>query len=182
MTDIQRYKMTQSGGGGVAAIKSADGTWCAWVDVERLLKQLPLLVCEKGHSWLHATDWNYHGCFVCAEQKLQKELQDMTAKAIAAVWLMQEDSNIKDLERLRDEASEVFMGKDKLTIAKLQDELANTREALRKTIQPPRPAGVNQVMGVKPGDSETRDVHYVLMITRVHHAMNGGLEIEVRLP
>jgi hypothetical protein len=55
-------------------------------------------------------------------EALQKELEDLRAKAIAAVWLMPEDTGIRELQELREEARKVFMGKDKQVIAKLQDE------------------------------------------------------------
>jgi hypothetical protein len=112
-------------------------------------------------------------------EALQKELEDLRAKAIAAVWLMPEDTGIRELQELREEARKVFMGKDKQVIAKLQDELAYAQEAYRHVTRPP-PSGVNAVYGVRQGD-ENR-IRYALMITKLHHGSNGGLEIEVQLP
>src|SRR6267142_1468004 len=62
-------------------------------------------------------------------EALQKELQEMTAKALAAVWLIPDDETPITLRNLRAEARRGFMGEDKRTIANLQDELRNSQEA-----------------------------------------------------
>lgn len=110
---------------------------------------------------------------------LQKELQEARALALAAMQLVPEDENIGALRDLAKEAREVFFGKDKKTIAKLQDELRGLHEYARRIQHTPVP-GVNAVYGTKPGDKS--QARYVLMLTRVGHASNGGLEIEVQLP
>lgn len=108
-------------------------------------------------------------------EALQKELDDMRAKAIAAVWLMREDVGMRELQELREEARGVFMGKDKQIIAKLQDEVANLQECLRTAKFPPKP-GINTIFGRKD------DIDYPLVVFRVHHYPNGGLDIGVYLP
>jgi hypothetical protein len=127
---------------------NAAGVWCHWADV--------------------ATN----------VEALQAELNDIRAKALAAVWLLPEDANHANLHELRKEAREVFTGKDKQTIAKLQDELAYAREAYLRDTRPPTP-GVSSVTGFRNGN---RHVGYSLPITSVRDAPNGGLEIEVQLP
>jgi hypothetical protein len=112
-------------------------------------------------------------------EALIKERDDLRAKALAAVWLLPEDTNMAGLVQLYSEARSVFMGKYKQTIANLQDELANAREEYRLRTYPTAP-GVNAVYGIKGGDKA--ELRYVLMITSVQHAPNGGLEIEVQLP
>lgn len=112
-------------------------------------------------------------------EKLQKELQEVRALVLAAVQLVPEDENIGNLRHLAKEARDVFMGKDKKEIAKLQDELCVAQEYAQRLQRPPTP-GVNAVYGTKPGDKT--QCRYVLMLTRVGHGSNGGLEIEVQLP
>jgi hypothetical protein len=116
-----------------------------------------------------------------AVEALQKELEDMSAKAIAAVWLIPEDANITGLQQLAKEAREVFSGEDRKTIARLQDEIANLQEALRHASRPPM-QGITAVYGVKPGGPAYKDVRIALMLTRIDQHPNGGFEIEVKLP
>lgn len=186
MTEIKRYRQI----GAYNELECMpDGQLCRWSDVEALLKQLPegmqnctirYVACEKGHGRLTATNWVDHGCQHCVLVALQKGQDDLRAKALAAVWLLPEDTGIgiRELLQLREEARAVFIGKDKQVIAKLQDELRNTQEALRHATHPRLP-GVNMVYGMTKG---YKDVKHVLMITKVQHAPNGGLDIEVQLP
>jgi hypothetical protein len=109
---------------------------------------------------------------------LLQELEDMTAKAIAAVWLMNQNVGMRDLQELREEARNVFMGKDKQLIAKLQDELANAHEALRRCHRPPTIA-VRAVYGI---DGREPLLRHRLMLTRIDQHPEGGVEIEVQLP
>lgn len=179
MKHIQQYTAED-------VMESPRQTWVSGDDVEALIKRFPkgmehctfkLLECEKGHRRLTATNWIDNGCPTCAQEQLREELEDMRAKAIAAVWLIPEDENISGLQQLAKEAREVLSGKDKKTIANLQDELANAQEALRRGLHPERP-GVNQVFGLRYGES----LRYALMIASINHAPNGGLEIEVYIP
>jgi hypothetical protein len=112
-------------------------------------------------------------------EALIKERDEMRNRALAAVWLLPEHIGIPELLDLREEAREVFMGKDKQIIAKLHDELRYAQEYARQIQRQPRP-GVNSVCGFKPNDKG--EMRYALMITKVDHAPNGGLEIEVQLP
>lgn len=112
-------------------------------------------------------------------EALQRERDELRAQALAAVWLIPEDVNITGLQQLREEARAVFLGKDKQMIAQLSDQLRYAQEALLHVQRPPRP-GVNGVYGKYASD--TAGQVYVLMLTSVHHAANGGLEIEVQLP
>lgn len=171
-------------------VEAPFGGWVRWTDVEELLNRLPegmkhctfrVKECEKGHNRLHAANWIDHGCPTCAQAKLQKELMEMTAKALAAVWLLvQEGVNLTDdLQTLHEEARECLLGKDKQTIAKLHDELRYAQEAYKNAVRPPRP-GVNVVYGITDGKYE--GMRHALMITSLRHADNGGLEIEVQLP
>lgn len=115
-------------------------------------------------------------------EALLKERDELRAEALAAAWLLPEDIGIRELRALREEARAVFMGKDKQVIAKLQDELRYAQEQYQHAIRPPRP-GVNMVYGFKPSiDNKIGDFRYTLMITKLQHAPNGGLEIEVQLP
>lgn len=118
-------------------------------------------------------------CYWVDVESLQAELNDVRAKALAAVWSLPEDANHANLHALYEEAREVFLNKDKQVIAKLQDELANAREAYLRDVRPPAP-GVNAVYGFKPYDKA--ELRYLLMITSLRRADNGGLEIEVQLP
>jgi hypothetical protein len=183
MNEIKWYKWTD---GEDSDLPSADGLWAHRADVEKLLKQFPegmehctfeVLECDVGHSRLHATNWIDHGCRVCAEKKLQKELQEMTAKAVAAFWLIPEDCNIAEVQTLAKRAREAFSGEDQRTIAKLRDRIANLEQALQNVRRPPLP-GVSSVYGVK-GD---HDSVFALPILRIQPASNGGVEIVVRLP
>ena len=185
MKEIERYHPIDDGD---AMTPGQNGAWCLWSDVKKLLQQLPegmehcsfeLLRCEQGHSRIHATNWLDHGCSTCAEQKLKDELQEMTAKALAAVWLVPNDETIQTLRSLREEAGEIFLGKDKQTIAKLQDELYNAREALLRSIRPTL-QGIIGVHGFKSSDPVP--TRYELIVTAIHRHSNGGLEVEVQLP
>jgi hypothetical protein len=113
-------------------------------------------------------------------EALQKELVEVRAQALAAVWLTQADTCIEELNNLREEAREVFMGADKQTIAKLQDRVAALEADLRQArfvSRSPGP-GVTGVYGVK-GDN---DIRVVMQIIRLNRFENGGIEVEVRLP
>lgn len=112
-------------------------------------------------------------------EELQRELQEARALALAAIYLIPEDENIGNLRHLAREANDLFMGKDKQIIAKLQDELQNARE-YAQSIQRPTTPGVNAVYGTKPGDKAK--FRYPLMITSIQQGLNGGLHIEVQLP
>lgn len=114
-------------------------------------------------------------------EALIKERDELRARALAAVFLIPEDTPLRDLLQLREEARGVLLGKDKRIIAQLHDELRRAQEALLHVQRPPQP-GVNAVYGVKTKYLEVANVKHVLMITRVQHASNGGLEIEVQLP
>lgn len=118
-------------------------------------------------------------CLWSDVEKLLKELDDMTAKAIAAVWLLPEEVEVSQLQEFRAHAKEVLMGKDKQTITRLQDELAAVRNYAEQIQRPPTP-GVNAVYGFRASDKA--GLRYVLMLTSVRHGSNGGLEIEVALP
>lgn len=113
-------------------------------------------------------------------EALQKQNDELRAQALAAVWLISGETPLRDLLQLRDEASEVFLGKDKQTIAQLQDEVRHAQEALLHVQHPPAP-GINGVYGVKHSSKYYPD-RYMLMITKLNRAPNGGLEIEVQLP
>jgi hypothetical protein len=117
-------------------------------------------------------------CYWVDVESLQAELNDVRAKALAAVWSLPEDANHANLHALYEEAREVFLNKDKQAIAKLLDELANAREAYLRAVRPPTP-GISSVTGFQ---NDNRHVGYSLPITSVRDAPNGGLEIEVRLP
>lgn len=114
-------------------------------------------------------------------EALQKELNEVRAQALAAVWLVPEGWTPQNLKAMREEASEVFMGRDKKRIATLQDELSCAQEAIRHATRQPRP-GVNAVYGVNTQYPEVANIRHALMITKLNHAPNGGLEIEVQLP
>jgi hypothetical protein len=174
--------------------QSAYGEWARWSEVDAMRKehraQLPegmedctikFLECENGHGRLWATNWIDHGCPTCAQEKLQKALTEVTAKALAATWLLVQEgvTLTDDLQTLHEEARDVLLGKDKETIAKLRTGIDRLEEALRCARIPPRP-GVNAVYGVKPNDKA--ELRYALMILSAGHALNGGLEIEVQLP
>lgn len=112
---------------------------------------------------------------------LQEELNEVRAQALAAVWLVPEGWTPQNLQAMRKEACEVFMGRDKQTIAKLQDEIAKMREEY-SSVALPQPPGVNAIYGVNTKYSEVANIRHALMITKLNHAPNGGLEIEVQLP
>lgn len=184
MKGIERYARAEYG-----MIRSAEGSWVSWDDVEKLLKQLPegmedctielkeCTTCER--NWLQPTNWVDHGCPHCEHARLQKEVHEMTARAFAAVWLLvQEGVPInEDFQKLHDNARSVLFGEDKKTIAKLQDKVARLQRALHDAERPAIP-GVNVVYGVKPGSN----VPLLLMLTSIKHGVNGGLEIEVQIP
>jgi len=113
-------------------------------------------------------------------EALQKELVEVRAQALAAVWLLPVDAGFSELESLREEAREVFMGADKQTVAKLQDRVAALESDLRQVqfvSRSPGP-GVTGVYGVK-GDN---DIRVAMQIIRLNRFENGGIEVEVRLP
>ena len=190
MKEIPRYNQIQDGDQLTEA--TFGGIWCKWADVKAAFKeQLPEGMeeciiqfkeceqCQRGR--LTAANWIDHGCPHCERDKLQKELQEVRAQAIAAMYLVPEGENIGNLRKLAKEALDVLMGKDKATIAALQDELFNVREshaAALRCIQ--RGPGVNAVYGINRADKA--QLRYVLMLTSVRHGSNGGLEIEVQLP
>jgi hypothetical protein len=185
MKEIQRYVIDREQGD---LIESAGGNVCEWSDVAVLLAQFPegmkrctfeLLECAKGHRRLTATNWIDHGCPTCAKEKLQEELTDMRAKAVAAVWLAQPDTSMENLRALREEAREVFMGKDKQTIAKLQDELCRAQTAYTNVQRPLRPA-IAAVYGFRLNDKD--NLRYALPIIRANYDQIQGFEVEVQLP
>lgn len=157
--------------------------------IRALLAQLPegmknctieFVECEKGHSRLTAANWIDIGCMKCELDRLTAELQNMTAKAFAAVWLLPEDVEVRDLLRIRGEAEQVFLGRDKQTIAKLQDELVHAREHIRQLQRLPRP-GVNTVYALEL-DGERNEIRRPLPLMNIRRGYNGELEIEVKLP
>lgn len=115
-------------------------------------------------------------------EALIKELNGVRAQALAAVWLVPDGWTPSALQQLRKEACEVFMGKDKQTIAKLQDDIANMQEEHRRANSGLIRTGVNRVYGVQSRPLSSVDTVYPLMITKLTHAPNGGLDIEVQLP
>src|ERR1700761_235998 len=114
-------------------------------------------------------------------EALQKELLDVTAKALAAVWLVPEEVGKCELDSLREEARRVFMGEDKKTIAKLHDDLRYAQERYQHAVRPPRP-GIGAVFGCKSGGREYKDVRVALGVISVQHDRNDNLVLEVRLP
>jgi hypothetical protein len=144
------------------------------------MKQIQRYIVDQGEGNLLASNVG-DLCEWSDVEALQKECNELRAKALAAVWmLVQEGVNLTDdLQALHEEVREVLLGKDKQTIATLRDELANER-ALRRRMEHPLRPGVNGVYGIKDGKYE--GMRSVLMITKMGHAPNGGLEIEVQLP
>lgn len=132
-----------------------------------------------GIGTIPSVDGEY--CWWSDVEELQKELEGMRAKAIAAVWLVPDDICVEELWRLKDEAIQVFLGKDKQTIAKLQDELTNAREELRRLQSRRTQEGLWSVHSVF-GRHQSRNVDQPLRIFRVTTAANGGLAIGVYLP
>lgn len=124
-----------------------NGEWCKWEDAQKRI------------------------------EKLEKDLSDMTAKAFAAVWLLDGDTVLDSLQELYRNAKELFMGKDKETISKLQDALSNAQEHIRHIQRPPTP-GVSSVCGTSTKDG----IVYVLPIHRIDRNPDGGLNIGVYLP
>lgn len=118
-------------------------------------------------------------------EALQKELQEMTAKAVAAVWLIPDESSMDALRGLYTHAQNVFLGDDKKTIAKLQDEVSRLKVDLIRRAQDAqsydnqRP-GINEIYGVKRGDKA--ELRYALPILSIVVRPNRGLEVEVQLP
>jgi hypothetical protein len=144
------------------------------------IKRYNLAPCEAGILQTYNPDGRW--CTWDDVEALIKERDDLRNKALAAVWLLPEHTGIPELLNLREEAREVFMGKDKQTIAKLQDELRYAHEAYQHAVRPPRP-GVNAVYGVKRGGTEYKDMRYALPLLSINpNGPNGGLEIEVQLP
>lgn len=137
--------------------------------------------CSKGHTRLHATNWIDHGCSTCAQEEFQSQLEDLRAKALAAVWLVPEEYTLTTLHKLNKEAKEVFLGKDKQTIAKLEDKIVSLRSELAEARYPQRAGGgkggVNSVFA-----RDSNNLDYPLRIFRITTAANGGLEIGVYLP
>jgi hypothetical protein len=185
MTDIKRYFVSVNGD----LVESAAGGFCKLCDVQKLLKQFPegmehctfeVLACPKGHSRLHATNWIDHGCRTCAEAQLQKALNDTTSKALAAVWLLvQEGANLtEDLQTLHDHATEVFLGKDKQTITRLEDRITDLQLELDNLKCPDLPA-VRSVFGLKTAAYPAR---VALALESVMRDAGGNFVIEVRLP
>jgi hypothetical protein len=114
---------------------------------------------------------------------LQKELIDVTAKALAVVWLVcQFDPNSEDLARMRElheEAREVLMGKDKQTITRLEDRITQLQLELDRLKRPPPHPGVAAVIGEKASNP---GVDYALSLLDIQGTPYDGLRIRVRLP
>lgn len=116
-----------------------------------------------------------------AQKEFQEQLEDLRAKALAAVWLVPEEDTLTTLHQLHKEAKEVFLGKDKQTIAKLEDRIVSLRSELAQARYPQRAGGGKRgVNSVFARDSNNLD--YPLRIFRITTAANGGLEIGVYLP
>lgn len=184
MREIPRYYPIDDGD---SMVQSAAGQWVRWSDVEKLQAQLPegmkhctfqFVECEKGHGRLTATNWIDHGCQTCELEKVASRLQDMTAKAVAAIWLVEEDINHAELHGLHAQARAVLLGEDKKTIAKLQDKVANLQQAVIDASRP-KPCGVTAVYGYKGTNRATR---WLLPLLQVNSNSSGGLEIEAQLP
>jgi len=113
-------------------------------------------------------------------EALQKALQEMTAQALAAVWLIPDDETPITLRNLRAEARRVFMGKDKQIIAKLQDELGNSQETNATLRQQ------NQALPPSIGSVYVRDRKHnldtLLRIFEIRHDSGGNVHIGVYLP
>lgn len=141
-------------------------------DIKRYYLNAPAdgVVEADNGSWCHYGD----------VKALVKERDELRAQAYALVWCLPEETLARDYLRLREEARGLLLGKDKQIIAKLTDELRCAQEALLHVQRPPLP-GVNNVYGTRLSGRITNTV-YPLMITKVNHAPNGGLEIEVQLP
>jgi hypothetical protein len=78
------------------------------------------------------------------------------------------------LHKLYEEALKVFMGKDKQTIAKLEDEISSLRNALQNAHHPE--VGIKAVFGRKG------TVDSPLTIFHLAHDNHGYLSIGVYLP
>jgi hypothetical protein len=115
-------------------------------------------------------------------EELQKELQDITTKALAAVWLLvQEGVNvIGELSELHDAV--IGMQQDRQVADELREELRRTQVELKYHKDNPvmKYPSVNAVYGSKPNDKA--ELRYALPLTRIDRHPNGGLEIEVQLP
>lgn len=107
---------------------------------------------------------------------LQQELDDVRAKALAAVWLISEDVTLisRDLHNLKNEALEVFMGKDKEHIAILQDKVSNLEADLRNTKRPK--LGISGVFGRKD------NIDSPLSVFHLTYDKDGHAHIGVYLP
>lgn len=111
---------------------------------------------------------------------LQKELEDVRSLVLAAVQLIPDDIQVGELSELRVEAREIFMGKDKKTIAQLQDRVAALESDLRNAqyaARSPGP-GILGVYGVKGAN----DIRLLMPIVRLRRLQNEGIEVEVKLP
>jgi hypothetical protein len=146
--------------------QAALGAWVNWSDVEALQEEL------RGVRTLNDDLGKIN-------DKLRYQLQDVTAKALSAVWLLvQEGVNMtEDLSELHDAV--IGMHQDREVADKLREELRRTEEELRRKREPV-PVGVNAVYGHKVNDKA--ELRYALVLTSVRRALNGGLEIEVQLP
>jgi hypothetical protein len=139
------------------------------------IKRYNLAPCSAGILETANPDGSW--CCWYDVEALQKELQEMTGKAVAAVWLIPEDIITDELRTLAQRARDVFSGEDQRTIVRLRDQVARLQDALEHALRPPQ-NGVTGVYGVR-SDS---DVRFALMITRLSRFENGGIEVEVRLP
>jgi hypothetical protein len=146
--------------------QAALGAWVNWSDVEALQEEL------RGVRTLNDDLGKIN-------DKLRYQLQDVTAKALAAVWLLvQEGVNVTvDLSELHDTI--IDMQQDREVADKLREELRRTQEELRRKREP-TPGGVNAIYGYKVNDKV--GIRYALSLMRIYRHLNGSLEIEVQLP
>lgn len=115
-------------------------------------------------------------CFWRDVEPLVKELQEMTAKAVAAVWLVPEGTAARELHDLYQEAQRVLNGDDKERIKELVKELDYLKEAYRNVQRPPQAPGVHSVYAKKG----SHDIP--LQLCSIIRHTNGGLVIGVYLP
>jgi hypothetical protein len=111
-------------------------------------------------------------------EKLQTELVDIKAKLLAALSLVPEDTTFGELQTIHTEAVELLRGSDKQTIARLQDEITNLREGLRRTKLPLLP-GVHRIYARYP---DAGNVDYELAVFALDRHSDGNLSVGVYLP
>lgn len=129
----------------------------------------------QAHTSANPTgDW----CRWSDVEALQKELINVTAKALAAVWLASaEEVDNHQLRDVYEEARQTLMGEDKKKISRLEDRITTLLLELDHIKKPELP-GVRSVSGWKtPGTTL-----YALAIESVSRDPQGHFVIEVRLP